>query len=224
MLLLGHILLMLHLAPQAYAAMDAPCLKVGLFQKLAINPAHHDKLTLIFENAGLCATVIISPIRRSELLLLSGQLDGEYIRSGAWARQHEGRVVTVPTPVFVDKIMAVSLERKAFQFKSLADLKGYRVLIPGGHRWAEAKMVQLGVVPLQVEAINRFFELINIERVDAGLIEKVALSLIPVKPAGLRADPVAEISYYLVLHKKHRALLPTLDASVQMFLHVDSVF
>lgn len=152
------------------------------------------------------------------MLVSRGKLDGEYMRTAVWAERFKRDVVYVPTPVFVDQITAVSLARNNFSLRSLSDLQNYSVAIASGHRWAEAKVAELGIIPTRVNSSVRFMELLTSGQVDLGLVEQSVLTVLP-NLSELNADPISPIPYHIVLRRQYADLIPALDASLQAVLN-----
>lgn len=197
------------------AAADHECLKINHSPVPSLE--FFQRYKPVFTEAGICVELVSMPVRRGELRVVLGELDGELMRTAAWVHQFRDQVVHVPTPIHMDHIMAISLARNAYQPQSLEDLKGYDVLISGGHRWAEAKMAELGIKPAKAESYDHFVKMIQFGHVDLGIMEQTLLPLIEDK-SNLKIDPLVPLPYYIALHRRHEHLIPALDASLQAFL------
>lgn len=195
------------------AKQDKPCMKLGVL------PLGHglDRVKLagerLFASVGHCVTFVIAPVRRAEALTLNGSLDGQLLRTKVWAQSFGDQVVVVPTPLFTDDILAVSLAHKNISVQSLDDLVGWRVLITGGHRWAEAQLAERGITPVTASTATRYLELLELDRVDVGLTERVGIEPLQGKPQ-FAVQPIAKIDYHIVLRSAHMSLIADLDAAV----------
>jgi len=210
--------LVLAMAATAPAPSQAPqCLKIGVLPLLAGGEQVQAFGQAIFATAGQCVEFIVAPVRRAEALTLSGKLDGELLRTTVWAKKFQDKVIYVPTPLYGDDVMAVSLTLRGYDFKALEDLKGHRVLITGGNRWAEAKLASMDIEPVKAYTTERYLELIRLERADVGLTEKSGLGPVANLP-DLTFQRVGFVTYHIVLRHEHRALVPLLDRAVRAAL------
>lgn len=196
---------------------DAPCLRLGVLPFLEGAEQAGAFGEAIFKAAGVCVDLVIAPVRRSEVMTLKGQLDGELMRTKVWADQFKDQVVLVPTPLYSDDVIAVFLAERDFQLTSLDDLKGHRVMITGGNRWAEAQLKARGIDPLVESTPARYLEAIRIGRVDIGLTERSTAGPAE-KDVNFAMIPVAQVSYHIVLRREHEALVPRLDAAIRALL------
>lgn len=196
---------------------DQHCLKVGRVEFLANNVQASKGFSEIFERAGLCADFIVLPVRRSEQMLLNGELDGEMMRTQHWAQSNSDTVTLVPTPIYVDQMVAISLRANQFQLTSLVDLKKLRIVISGGHRWAEAKMAEIDVEPMRAGNGQRFMELLRSGKADAGFLEQSLLPLVQ-KLEDFQVDPIVPLPYHIVLHRRHEAIVPILEEALKAYL------
>lgn len=197
----------------AAAAADVqtkPCLRIGVFNTLAENKAVFGKAKRIFKVAGQCVTFATVPPRRAEMMDLEGSLDGELQRTMFWAQMHADKVIAVPTPLFTEKMMALSLEDKQFNLTSLQDLRGKRVLIAAGHRWLEARMAEIDVKPLSASRIPRYMELLRSGSVDVGLMDASILGWMG-NMTDIRTQEVAKVDYHIILQRKYADVIDRLD-------------
>lgn len=190
------------------------CMRLAIVPNVSFEHATIAAARKAFERAGVCVALLPMPVRRSEQILLKGELDGDLLRTPYWANLHGDRIVKVPTPVAIDRMVAISLTSNGFVFGDLPDLAGRSVVISAGHRWAEAQLRNVGIAPMSANSTVKMFELLRVGRVDVGFLEA---SLVPeeTERAGLTVMPVAEIAYHIVLHNKHAALVPKLDAALR---------
>lgn len=192
------------------------CLKINILPDLVDTQKAVERFKPIFDEAGICSQFVSMPVRRSELAIQNGQLDGELLRTRVWANMFKGQVVHVPTPIHVAQMVAISLREKQLKLVSLADLRGRRVVITWGHRWSEAKMAELGVSLIKASSAQRFLESLRFEQAELGFVE---CSLVPLLKdlSDFQIDPIVPLPYHIVLHRRHQALVPALDAALQVF-------
>ncbi len=200
-------------SPKALTADDA-CLRMGVILQLETLELVTGAAKRIFDRADLCLELVEIPVRRAEQMILHGDLDGEMLRTGLWVQQHADDIVALPTPFFIDQMYALSLKSQQLDIQTLADLKPYRVAILGGHRWAEQRIAELGIDPVKTTSAVRYMELLRVGRVDAGLLEKSLLNLIPDR-TDIALHPLEPLPYYTVLRREHKSLVPRLDAALR---------
>jgi hypothetical protein len=168
----------------------------------------------VFREAGLCVHLVPVPARRSRQMMVSGKIDGQLMRTLVWAQQHRHSVVSVPTPIVVNKMMAVSLKKNGYLLKVMDDLMGLRVLIFEGHRWAEAELAKRSIQPAHASSIVRFIERMRFREVDVGLMENAVLGRLQEQP-DFALQSVADVPYHLVLHIKHARYIGALDEAIE---------
>ena len=169
---------------------------------------------MVLQSAGQCVEFLEAPVRRTEALIRSGMLDGDLIRTKIWAEQNADIVVFVPTPLYRDEIVAVFVKSEGQDINSLNDLRSKRVVITGGHRWAEAQLRARGITPVMASTFGHFLEHIHFDKVDVGLMEKSALDMLGQEP-NVMTKTVSPIQFHIVMRQEHAALIPKLDAAVQ---------
>ena len=196
---------------------EPPCLSISGIPKFGDVTKVIENARKIFDAAGICARFSALPLRRSEQLLLDGKLDGELLRTDVWAEMFKAYAVAVPTPLHRDRMMALSLQTRKRSFGKLEDLKGYRVMIIGGHRWAEVKTKALGIEAVPATTQERFVALVRLGRVDVGLVEESLLPLLE-DDSGIQVEPIAAIYYHIVLRREHEGLVSALDKALKDFL------
>ncbi|SDD25582.1 extracellular solute-binding protein, family 3 [Kordiimonas lacus] len=196
------------------ARADTSCLRMGVIFRAETVLEVKQAAQRIFDRAGLCLELVEMPVRRAEQMVLRGGLDGEILRTALWVEQHKEDVIAVPTPFFEDHMMAISLEARQLKIQEMNDLRPYKVVIAGGHRWAEAKLGALGIEPVKTSSASRYLELLHIGRVDVGLMEESLVALISNKQ-GIALKRLERLPYYTVLRRDHEALVPQLDAALR---------
>ncbi|MBL4790636.1 MAG: hypothetical protein JKY60_16855 [Kordiimonadaceae bacterium] len=189
------------------------CLRMAIVPDVPLDHPTISNARSAFKVAGVCTETIPMPVRRSEQLIHTGGLDGDFLRTKLWAEMHADEVLLVPTPVAVDQMVVISLIKKRAEFPQMASLSGHMVAISAGHRWAEQKLAEVNAKAIGTNSAFKILELVRHGRVDAGLVEA---SLLPPENerTDIRIDPVSKISYHIVLLKKHVKMLPALNAAL----------
>lgn len=200
--------------PTAAQQEEARCLRIAHFDSAVIRARLQTMGKIIFRDAGLCIDLHPMPVRRAEQMSVLGKLDGELMRTRYWLSLHKDEMVAVPTPVAVTQMFAVTLKKRNLEFKSLDDLVGFRVVITGGHRWAEDQLSNRGIDPIQASTLPRFLELLRFRRIDVGLMESSVMLQLGEQP-DIRAASVADLSYHIVLRKEVAHHVSALDVAVQ---------
>lgn len=200
-------------APAASVAADI-CLRMGVILQVETVIQIKTAAQRVFDKAGLCLELVEMPVRRSEQMTLRGELDGEILRTALWVDQHKDDIVAIPTPFYEDNMMAITLESRNLQIRNMDDLRPYRVVIAGGHRWAEARLSALGITPVKTSSASRYLELLRVGRVDAGLMEESLVKLIANRQ-GIALQRLEALNYYTVLRRGHEGLVPRLDAALR---------
>ncbi|MEX0299361.1 MAG: hypothetical protein AB3N28_09845 [Kordiimonas sp.] len=203
------------------SALGAGCYKIGVLAALDDSLHILDEKPEVIGNyrkafvaAGLCVEFVKLPVRRAEMMLVNGEIDGELFRTILWAERFAQKIVYVPTPVHIDHMMALSLIQNGYSFDSMDDLKPYRVLISDGHRWNEAKLAAKGIKPKTAGTVVRFLELMRRGDVDVALAEK---SLIPklYDLSDIKIEPLEPLTYHIVLRRELAQYVPGLDSALK---------
>ncbi len=193
------------------------CLKLGILPLVPEVETVKKAGQSLFASVGGCVEFVAAPVRRAESMTISGTLDGEFLRTRTWAEGLGNSVIVVPTPLHEAQVLAISLARRELNIKSLDDLRGKRVIIVGGHRWAETKLEELNMMPVVVNNADRYVELLRLERADVGLSEQLGMEHFLNKPEFI-SMPVAKITYHIVLRQEHSDIVPNLDQAIKTFL------
>lgn len=205
---------LLLLVSMPFAAAANECLRIGVIEE-GKAPLRVMKVgRRVFGQAKLCVEFVLVPVRRAEAMTLAGELDGEMFRSDIWIKRHEDKVVGVPTPIYIDQMVAISLMEKKLGISSFDDLRGKRVVITGGHRWAETRLGALGVSPVKANSVDQFMELLKVGRVEVGLLEASLIGDLG-RLEGVVIKPVSPLPYFMVLRRCHADLIAVLDDAIQ---------
>lgn len=154
------------------------------------------------------------PVVRSERLTLDGKLDGQLLRTRAWAERFGDEFVIVPTPVYAEGFDAVFLMTRNLELKSMQDLRGLSVAMSLGHRWAESQLKKQGIAPVKVSSFAAFGELLASGDVDVGIAEHSVTTHLGSQPH-MRLSHIGSVEYHVVLRGEHRALVPAIDLALQ---------
>lgn len=179
-------------------------------------------VTKVFERANVCLKLANFPFRRMEENMRLGKIDGEFFRVKSYVTAMAEYVVPLPTPVAESYGYLVSLKKSGFEPENLSDANSRVIGVMHGHKWQDQLVKKLR----NSQKAFRFTDLIKFLKtgsVEAILIEKHALQ--GVINAGLLdkaqlhiSKPVADLSGYIVLHKKHADLIKRLDPELKKVL------
>ena len=158
------------------------------------------------------------PAKRSIVSANRGSVDGDLIRAGAVTRKYKN-LVLVPQSISEVNFYAVTLSKKVHVEKWM-DLKKYRVGILSGHVISEQNA--MGSPLLRYNNFNELSEALILGKVNTIVLDahnirtmkknNPKVGFMVLKPA------LISIKLYHVLHKKHKKLVPLLNAQFETML------
>ena len=95
------------------ARADDACIRMGVILQVETILRINKAAQRVFDRAGLCLELVELPVRRSEQMILRGELDGEILRTALWVELNKADVIPVPTPFVEDYMMAISLNKRS---------------------------------------------------------------------------------------------------------------
>lgn len=160
-------------------------------------------------------TIVGWPGKRGIRATNSGSDDGHFPRIIGAAKEFEN-LIHVPVPVFQSTYVAIA-KRPDVEVTGWDSLKSYSVAYPLGWKVYEDKMAHFGT-SFPVESRASLLRMVDRGRVDVALYEKSAFRLIAEKEGltHLRVlhPPLSSEPLFLLLHKKHAALVPMFAAAL----------
>jgi polar amino acid transport system substrate-binding protein len=167
-----------------------------------------------YRRIGINTRFVSLPCRRSILMANSGKFDGEVGRIAGTTRQYHN-LIALKTPVM--QIEGVALTKSAtLQIASIKDLRGQRLAIVSGERYAET--LTLGMNPLLASDYPQLVTLLLAGRIDIGIgirrdIRVTLASFdLPDNQLKVTGKPLFMAPLFHLVHKKHMDLIPQLEA------------
>lgn len=157
----------------------------------------------------------VLPAERSLVLSNEGTTDGECCRIPAVVAKQYKNLVPVNESFFSARFSAFT-KNKSNSIKKFTDLKPYSVGSVKGWKIAVIKVKE--AKPAEVHIVTtpeQMFRMINKGRLDYGVVGHLS-GLKSIADLGLKEihaiePPLIEKPLYLVLHKKHKKLIPEFD-------------
>ncbi|RVU38984.1 hypothetical protein EOI86_06915 [Hwanghaeella grinnelliae] len=176
-------------------------------------------IMLALNAVGICVTASPLPGKRIEQALLHGEIDGEFVRVPSYLKRVGDVAVTVDEPVVEAVGLFVSLDPS---IGSVRDLGTGMLGILRGYVWQE----ELASAHSRVAVANNSSQLAEMllnRRVKAILIDEYNLERFP-KLEHAHRSTVAELTAYVVLHKRKAALRGAIAEAVRFYKSAGCVF
>ena len=164
------------------------------------------------------------PGKRALQMSSSGILDGESNRVGAIAERYP-TLIKVPTPFTEITATAFYIDDN-ISVRKREDLAKYRLGVLNGVVFS--KKITKGYNSIGANSVNALFKILQNNRVDiviftefSGQVE-IAKNF---KHTGIKSSPVAllKIPVFNYLHRKHRKLVPLVDAAIREMLQTGEI-
>ncbi|MBP3127920.1 ABC transporter substrate-binding protein [Thalassospira sp. ER-Se-21-Dark] len=180
-----------------------PCLQLAGLED-AIGREVGEKLEHIFAGHDPCLSVQYMPASRSEALLLSGQIDGDFPRLPEFAPYVGAKAVMVPVPLISGEGVLVTSDPA---INSVDDLGAVTLGLRRGTKWsseAAGGHINRIFLPSYDIVVDMFLR----RRLDAFLIESNNLKHYEAQLASATKTVVRQGHAYLWLSKKNEKYLP----------------
>jgi polar amino acid transport system substrate-binding protein len=157
---------------------------------------------------------------RSLILANNGVNDGECCRIPAVLSKEYPNLIAVPHKVY--SIRWVAFSNKPIKIKRWEDLKPYNAVTVTGWKLAEKKLEELEPVSLEVvRTPDIMMRLLDMKRAEVGVMGYMS-GLKSIHDTGSKnveyiSEPLAVSPLYLMLNKKHEALVPKLAEIMETF-------
>ncbi len=179
-------------------------------------------VTKVFQRANVCFSLAHYPFKRMQAHMKQGTIDGEFFRVKSYIDEMAEHVVPIPTPVAESYGYIVSLKKDGFTPIGINEVGGHLIGVMHGHRWQDLLSMQIK----NTKKAFRYSDLVKLLKegvVEAVLLERYALAgIIEVgllnKGELYISKPVVDLSGYILLHKKHSALIKRLDPELKKVL------
>ena len=166
----------------------------------------------LYDEAGLCATMIRLPTERLRRMLEKGELDGVVVRSTDYLKS-QSELVSVPTPL----ISAVG-RLYWLHDRPKPEGKGHTVGFPRGWLWPRLAAQSLGLDPVEVDNNGSLPKMVETGRIDSFLMADYEFDHFVGSEEERRLFASAEvvsIPLYHTVTREHADLLPALDAAIK---------
>lgn len=209
------------LAAETKKEEDPSCLVLAYDKRMGASiPQFEVFFEALYANAGLCAHSIAMTSRRMEAQLLSGEIDGDWVRIEGFEEHTHGVSIGLPQPVFVMPAQFIWLPGTDFSGQP-ADLKNYRVAYPSGFRWIEWNLEKQRTIGMPLPNEDKVLDLLVRKRIDIFVTGAMNAAAITAQAAdanvAFKEAIWQQVPFFHLLHKKHAALVPRLnDALVAM--------
>lgn len=173
----------------------------------------------VFKNAGICADFINIPIRRIQKSMVNGSIDGEFFRVNNYIKAMSDYVLPVPTPATKAYGLIITRADSDFKPAGLKDIGERKIGILHGYKWHEIMSQKFR----KTAKSNKYLFLVKMlqaRRIDGILIEDFTVDRLidagVLKNEKIYKSPsLIDLSVYILLAKKHKNLLSTLDNSIK---------
>lgn len=194
-----------------------PPLHIAAVQKDAVSWVAARLLTEVYRLAGLELVVEPMPAPRAGLLALSGEVDGELIRTEAHG-QRNPRLLRIDPPYYRIQVQAFSLASRRVQVGSRADLARYKLAAIRGLSYVPELTPGHPALTLAQNS-EQMFRMLQAGRVDlaldSGLAARHVLERLGLREQLSASPELARYELFHYLHPRHRALAPRIAAAIQ---------
>lgn len=157
------------------------------------------------------------PAQRGLVMANQGQCDGVAARAAA-IEEECPNLLRVPTPLYVNTVVAFSKLRGVNPEKGWPALAPYRLGSVLGYKYVEKHASRFGNHVL-VSCYSQLFAMLKNDRVDVAVAEylDVLPSLRGFDFGEIRAlsPPLAQVPMYHYLHRKHAEMVPAVDRALR---------
>ncbi len=174
-------------------------------------------LPQLYQNIGITVEVTPLPGKRAQYVANSGMKDGEIMRIRSYGDEALN-TVRVPTPYYYLETMPFVLKSSGIVIKNRQDLTKYRLAKIRGVKHTNNITKGLSKV-YDMNSTEKMFKLLINNKVDVVLTNTIDGNL-TIARLGLNKviamkKPLAELSLYHYLHKKHQHLVPVIDKEIK---------
>ena len=217
------------LAPPTFAHQeDGNCLKIASYADVASTLRVTELLKEAYGRANICATIIEMPLARAALMLLKGEVDANAARSDSFVQQNRDAVIAIPTALVEFRQLIISRAEDNRGINSLDHIKGKTVGLRIGNTILSDLIAKSGGIPVRSVDLNNLHSMLNRRRIDAFVVEDLVWQhFAKTGTADISwvrtSSPVSVAPVYHVVHQRHAALVPALDAEIKK-MAVDGLF
>ena len=206
------IALIFFLVDPAWGATAPACLRIA-----SVGEAPEDDFGLalgkaLYDEAGLCATIVGLPTERSRRMLDAHELDGVVARTRDFIL-HQPRLIAVPTP------LASAVGRLYWRSDRPKPKYGSQTVgFPRGWVWPHLVAQSLGLKPVEVDDNASLLKMTETGRIDACLMADYEFAVFADSEEERRmfaSADVVPIRLYHAVTLEHADLMPLLDAAIR---------
>jgi len=184
----------------------------------------------VARRAGFEITLILHPMKRLEVYLQSGEVDG--VIAVVRTEEREGYLVYSPLPIMVSRLLVFVKKGREFPFTSINDLKGKKIGVIRGWKTENIELeqaIQEGTI--QAEEVTQYdqnLKKLMAERVDC-LISSEQLTWYYANELGVAKDlvaletPIAKHSVYSAISKYAKNIVDPQEFIQKMNAALDEV-
>ena len=171
----------------------------------------------IYQSLGFELNIVPFPARRAETYAQSGGIDGEVMRIYEYG-QHNPNLIRVPTPYYSVITTAFIRADSDIQLAAKEDLRQYTIAKVLGVR--NSDLITRGIPNVSSQSDTKsIMKLLHEDFVDIAITNRVngLLTIYQMDLDDIVYDPLplGELPLYHYLHKKHKHLVPLLDAQIK---------
>jgi len=173
-------------------------------------------LTEAYDRIGFDVVIRRYPAARALVMANEGSVDGEAGR-GAVIEEDNRNLVRVPTPLYMNRIVAFSRQPYLNTSRGWDSLAGYKLGVVTGYRFVEKMTRQFDCDDFN--SYSALFTALDNDRIDVAVSEYLealpTVSKLRLDRVGAHAPPLALNPMYHYLHKEKAWMIPDIDASLR---------
>lgn len=173
-------------------------------------------LTEAYHKVGYEVTIRGYPAERALAMSNDGLVDGEAGRVPVIEGKYKN-LIRVPTPIYTNRVFAFSRQPKLCTNKGWSALEPYKLGAVIGYKFIEKMTKDMNSAYFRTYRV--LFKALDNDRIDVAISEYLeALPIIRdlrLQKIGAHHPPLAHNEMHHYLHKKHKKLVPVIDAVLQ---------
>ncbi|PKI16077.1 substrate-binding periplasmic protein [Colwellia sp. 12G3] len=178
-------------------------------------------LTQVYKNIGINITISPLPGKRAQYVANLGMKDGEIMRIWTYGEENTN-TIRVPTPYYYLETMPFVLKKSDIVISMKGDLAKYRLTKIRGVK--HTNNITQGLTSIyDMSSTQDMFKLLLSGKVDVVLTNTIdgnlALARLGLANVVAMQKPLARLSLYHYIHKKHQNLIPIIDKELQRMKH-----
>lgn len=208
--------------PAAATDPEETCYEIVGDDLISANPGVIGVIQAMYDRAGLCSRITLMAAERAAKLLISGQVDGNTIRTSYFVGNTQGKVIAVEQPLFTAPVYLISLADKPFGGLT-ADMRGVRVGHYAGMRWIKNELKKTGAESVPVQKLDEVNAILDRGRVAAfsatDYVLRPVIARRPKDAPQLIKHHWSDLEFYHVLAPQHKDVALKLRAALIELIH-----